>query len=88
MAAQSQSAFVRWVDASARPFNSSEPGANRQDLEAFKQIIGSARVVALGEPTHGVEEPLAFRNRVIRFLVEQMGFTAVALRPGCPNPGE
>jgi len=35
--------------------------------------------VAIGEPNHGTHEPLALRNRLIRFLVEQMGFTAVAL---------
>lgn len=45
-------------------------------------MIGKARVVALGEPMHGAHEPMAFRNRLIRFVVEQMGFTAVALESG------
>ena len=31
---------------------------------------------------HGAHEPMAFRNRLFRFLVEQGGFTAVALETG------
>src|SRR5689334_8514484 len=31
---------------------------------------------------HGAHEPLAFRNRLFRFLVEHMEFTAVALESG------
>jgi erythromycin esterase len=31
---------------------------------------------------HGAREPLAFRNRLIRFPVERMGFTAIALESG------
>jgi len=31
---------------------------------------------------HGAHEPLAFRNRLFRFLVEQKGFTAIALEAG------
>jgi erythromycin esterase len=31
---------------------------------------------------HGAHEPMAFRNRLFRFLVEQMGFTAIAVETG------
>jgi erythromycin esterase len=31
---------------------------------------------------HGAHEPLALRNRLFRFLVERMGFTAIALESG------
>jgi erythromycin esterase len=59
-----------------------EPGDDFSDLLPLKAMVGGAHVVALGEPTHGTHEPLAFRNRLIRFLVEQVGFTAVALESG------
>jgi erythromycin esterase len=39
-------------------------------------------VVAIGEPTHGAEQPLIQRNRLIRILVEQHGFTTVTLESG------
>jgi len=45
-------------------------------------MVGSARVVALGEAAHGAHEPLALRNRIFRLLVERMGFTAIAIESG------
>ena len=64
------------------PVATVDPQANESDLLPLESAIGAARVVALGEPTHGVHEPLAFRNRLFRFLVERMGFTAIALESG------
>ncbi|MFN8006842.1 MAG: erythromycin esterase family protein [Terriglobia bacterium] len=37
------------------------------------------QVVAFGELIHGSHEPLAIGNRLIRYLVTQQRFTAVAL---------
>lgn len=50
--------------------------------DSVKAVVGAARVVALGEPTHGAEEPLALRNGLFRYLVEHLGFTAIALESG------
>jgi erythromycin esterase len=52
------------------------------DLRPLGDIIGDAHVVAFGEPFHGGHEPLAMRNRLIRYAVTQLGFTAVALETG------
>jgi erythromycin esterase len=41
--------------------------------------------VALGEPTHFAHQPLAFRNRLFRYLVEERGFTAIVLESGLPE---
>ena len=38
---------------------------------ALGEIVGEARIVALGEGSHGVAEPLDFRNRVLQYLVEE-----------------
>ena len=54
-------------------------GGDDSDLIPLHTIAGSARVVAIGEPTHGGHEPLAFRNRLVRYLVEHEGFTAVGI---------
>jgi erythromycin esterase len=43
------------------------------------KVTGKARVVALGEPIHGAHEALAARNQLIRYLVTQQDFKAVAL---------
>ena len=73
----SPQAFVDWAKprAIALPADSIG-GAHVAD------VIGKARMVSLGEPAHGAHEPLAFRNRLFRYLVEQHGFTALALESG------
>ena len=45
-------------------------------------MVGSARILALGELIHRGHEPLEFRNEVIRHAVTHLGFTAVALESG------
>lgn len=32
-------------------------------------LVGSARIVALGEPAHGAHEPLAFRNQLFAYTM-------------------
>jgi erythromycin esterase len=66
------------------PLRTVDPGAgsDASDLRALLAMIGTARVVAIGEPTHGAHEPLAFRNRLFRFLVEHAGVTAIAIESG------
>jgi len=74
--------FAKWAATHAVPLTTVESANNDSDLLPLESAIGTARVVALGEPMHGAREPLAFRNRLIRFLVERMGFTAIALESG------
>ncbi|MCA8831843.1 erythromycin esterase family protein [Hymenobacter pini] len=52
------------------------------DLEFMRQEIGPARVVMLGEPTHGVGTATEAKIRLVRFLKERMGFTTVAFESG------
>ena len=54
----------------------------RACLEQLGEKIGNARIVALGEGVHGSSEPLRFRNALIRFLVEEKGFTDIAFESG------
>src|SRR4051812_40782259 len=42
-------------------------------------MVGRARVVGMGEATHGTREFFQFKHRMLEFLVEEMGFTAFAL---------
>ena len=58
------------------------PDGDYRDLEPLRAMIGTARIVSFGEGMHGAAEPLEFRNRLFRFLVERMGFTAIALESG------
>src|SRR6476469_2576305 len=53
-----------------------------RDLEFLKAEIGPARVVMLGEPTHGEGNVFEAKIRLLRFLRERMGFTTVAFESG------
>lgn len=58
----------------------SEPSA--AEAAAIMTLVGDATVIGFGEIAHGFEEPLAYRNRLVRFLVERRGLLAVVLESG------
>lgn len=77
--------FVAWARRHAMPLDSlrmAEQSPARSVSDELATVIGTARLVALGEPTHGAHEPLAVRNDLIKSLVTRHGFTAVALETG------
>ncbi len=82
---QTGQSFEDWANTHAAPIQTVEPGGDLADLRPLKPIIGAARVVAFGEPAHGAHEPLAFRNWLFRYLVEELGFTAIAIESGLPE---
>ena len=53
-----------------------------RDLEFLKAEIGPARVVLLGEPSHGEGNVFAAKIRLVRYLREQLGFTTLAFESG------
>ncbi|MFF8791221.1 erythromycin esterase family protein [Streptomyces sp. NPDC015125] len=70
---------VRALEQAAHPLRSTEPGRNTADLRALGSMIGDAKVVGLGEATHGSHEFFTMKERVFRYLVEEKGFTTFAL---------
>lgn len=70
---------VRSLDRAAHPLRSTEPGRNNADLRALGGMIADAKVVGLGEATHGSHEFFTMKERVFRYLVEEKGFRAFAL---------
>ena len=75
----SVAAFRAWAHASEIPLSTVEWVPHDADLAPFGDMVGTARVVALGEPGHGAHQPLEFRNRLFGYLVEHCGFTAIGL---------
>ncbi|MFJ9950495.1 erythromycin esterase family protein [Kitasatospora sp. NPDC091207] len=78
-AAAGRQSPVRALEQAAHPLRSTEPGRNTADLRAMGTMIGDARVVGLGEATHGSHEFFAMKERLFRYLVEEKGFTTFAL---------
>jgi protein-L-isoaspartate(D-aspartate) O-methyltransferase len=55
------------------------------DCEKLLARIGEARVVLLGEATHGTSEFYALRARITRELIERKGFGVVAVEADWPD---
>jgi erythromycin esterase-like protein len=57
----------------------------QDDYEPLLELIGDARVVLLGEATHGTHEFYSERARITRRLIEEKGFNAVAVEADWPD---
>ena len=63
----------------------SRPLRSPADLDPLLRRIGPARVVLLGEASHGTHEFYDERARITRRLIEEKGFTAVAVEADWPD---
>ncbi|MGW0759615.1 erythromycin esterase family protein [Streptomyces sp. NPDC002814] len=61
------------------PHRTVEPGGGTGDLRPLDRMIGDAKVVGVGEATHGSHDFIALKDRVFRHLVEEKGFRTFAL---------
>jgi erythromycin esterase len=68
-----------WLRAHALPLEGVRPGGRDGDLAAFDALLGDARVVSLGEGTHGTREFYQLKHRLIEHLVAERGFGLVLL---------
>jgi hypothetical protein len=78
-------AIVGELRARAIPFKTVTAGTGFDDLAALDQIIGDARIVALGEASHGTAEFFRMKHRLSEYLVERKGFTVLAFEAGSPG---
>ncbi|MCX4965324.1 erythromycin esterase family protein [Streptomyces sp. NBC_00654] len=81
-AATDRPPFADWLHSHATRLSHLDPEAPLDDLEPLRDILGGARVVALGEHSHFIGEFAMLRRRVLRFLVERCGFTVLAFEYG------
>jgi erythromycin esterase len=59
-----------------------DPAASLSDLDFLAALVADARVVAIGESAHYSHEFYALRHRLARYLVERLGFGAIAFESG------
>jgi erythromycin esterase-like protein len=76
---------VDWIRRNAIVFETVEAGHGFRDLQPLKSLIGEARIVALGEPTHGTREVFQMKHRLLEFLVKEMGFTIFSIEANLPE---
>lgn len=72
-----------WLARHVVPIRTIDPNENDfSDLEPLTDAIGTARVVQLGEPSHGAGSSFSAKARLIKFLHARMGFDVVAWESG------
>ena len=74
-----------WIGRNAIRLTTVEAGHGFADMEPLRRVVGNARVVALGEATHGTREFFQLKHRMLEFLVSEMGFTAFGIEATMPE---
>ena len=67
-----------WIRQNAAAIDTVDPAAPLDDLAPLRRSVGDAEIVGVGESVHGAAEEITLKHRVLRVLVEQMGFRSVA----------
>src|SRR4051812_24979384 len=66
---------------------SAAPELAPQPFDDLLDVVGDARIVLLGEATHGTDEFYRLRAELTRRLVAERGFAAVAVEADWPAAG-
>ncbi|MHC4729698.1 MAG: erythromycin esterase family protein [Planctomycetota bacterium] len=74
-----------WLKEHGVAFKTVEAGHGLADLMPLKQMIGDARIVSLGESTHGSKEIFQMKHRLVEFLATEMGFTIFSIEASMPE---
>lgn len=83
LVAKQESLTAESVKAASTAIRAVDPAdTDYGDLQFLKQKVGDARIVFLGEQSHGDGQTFLGKTRFIRFLHEQMGFDVLAWESG------
>ena len=84
-ASQPDRPTVEWLKAHAIRLKTPEAGQGFADMQPLKKIVGNARIVSLGEATHGSREFFQLKHRMLEFLASEMGFTIFSIEANMPE---
>lgn len=76
---------LAWLKQHAMPLKAVDAENGSGDLEGLKTLVGDARIVSLGEPTHGTSEAFRMKHRLLEFLVKEMGFNLFSIEANMPE---
>ncbi|HEX5720919.1 MAG TPA: erythromycin esterase family protein [Thermoanaerobaculia bacterium] len=76
---------VDWIRNQAIPLLTPRAGQGFADLAPLRHVVGSARVVGLGEATHGTREFFQMKHRLLEYLVSELGFSVFAIEANWPE---
>jgi erythromycin esterase len=80
-----EAAVAEWVRSTAIRLQTVEAGHGFADLQPLKRVVGNARIVSLGEATHGTREFFQLKHRLLEFLATEMGFTIFSIEANLPE---
>jgi len=76
---------LAWLKANVVAVKTVEAGTGFEDLRKLKAAIGDARIVSLGEATHGTREISQMKHRLTEFLASELGFTIFSIEANMPE---
>lgn len=74
-----------WIRNHAVPLVTVQAGHGFKDMQPLRDIVGTTRIVGLGEATHGSREFFQLKHRMLEFLVSEMNFTTFAIEANQPE---
>jgi erythromycin esterase-like protein len=80
-----EQAFVDWARRNAIPLKTVEAWHGFDDMAPLGNIVGNARIVELGEATHGTREFFQMKHRMVEYLATQKGFTIFSIEANMPE---
>jgi len=81
--AQPRDALQTWLENNTKPVRTIDAAdEDIADLEPLGDAIGQARVVQLGEPSHGAGSCFAAKARIVKFLHRRLGFDVLIWESG------
>ena len=78
---------IAWLNENTVPLSSVKETTNNADLKTISQWIGAAKLIGVGEPTHGTSETGLFRLRLFKYLAENKGFNVFMIEDQLPECG-
>ena len=70
---------VEWVKKQCVALHSNSQNINRALFAPLSSLFRSARIIGLGEATHGTQEFFALKFLLVKYLVEHQGFNIFAI---------
>ena len=81
--AEPRDGLQTWLESHVSPVRTIDPAdEDFRDLEPLGDAIGSARVVQLGEPSHGAGSCFAAKARIVKYLHQRCGFDVLIWESG------
>ena len=77
-AQESNLAVVNSLNKVIRPIETLEADSSFTDIDFLKETLKDKELIAIGEVSHGTAEVFKYKDRLVRFLVTNLGYKAIA----------